>query len=71
MSNEFKDYLYDKIYDVVLDSGAIDQIDEICSASYSIRNYVYGRKNGQRVVLMVWFNDDIGEWQIEHRETDK
>ena len=71
MSNEFKDYLYDKICDVVFDSGAMDQIDEVCSASYSIRNYVYGRKNGQKVVLIVWFDDDTNEWRIEHRETDK
>ena len=71
MSNEMKDYLYDTIYDVVLDSGTIDQIDEICSASYSIRNYVHGRKNGQKVVLIVWFDDNTGEWRIEHRETNK
>jgi len=71
MSNEFKDYLYDTICDVVLDSGAMDQIDEICSASYSIRNYVHGWKNGQKVVLMVWFDDALGEWRIEHRETNK
>ena len=70
MSNELKDYLYDTICDVVLDSGAIDQIDEICSASYSIRNYVHGRKNGQKVVLIVWFDDDTDEWRIE-REIDK
>lgn len=70
MSNELKDYLYDTICDVVLDSGAIDQIDEICSASYSIRNYVHGRKNGQKVILIVWFDDDINEWQIEHRESN-
>lgn len=71
MSNELKDYLYDTICDVVLDSGAIDQIDEICSASYSIRNYVHGRKNGQKVVLIVWFDDDTDEWRIEPREIDK
>ena len=71
MSNEIKDYLYDKICEVVLDSGAMDEIEQIHGISYSIRNYVYGRKNGQEVVLMVWFDDDTGEWRIEHRETDK
>lgn len=71
MSNEMKDYLYDKVCEVVLDSGAIDEIEEVCSASYSIRNYVHGRKNGQKVTLIVWFDDNIGEWKIEHRETDK
>ena len=70
MSNEFKDYLYDKICEVVLDSGAMDEIEQVCGISYSIRNYVYGRKNGQKVVLMVWFDDDTGEWRIEHRESN-
>lgn len=70
MSNEFKDYLYDTICDIVLDSGAMDQIDEVCSASYSIRNYVHGSKNGQKVVLIVWFDNDLGEWRIEHRESN-
>ena len=71
MSNEFKDWLYDTLYEVVIDSGAVDRIEEIGSTAYSIRNYVYGWKNGQRVTLMVWFDDEVGEWKIEHRETDK
>ena len=71
MSNEMKDYLYDKICDVVLDSGAMDEIEQVCNISYSIRNYVYGRKNGQEVALIVWFDDDLGEWRIEHKEIDK
>lgn len=70
MSNEVKDYLYDKICEVVLDSGAMDEVKRVRSISYSIRNYVYGRKNGQKVVLVVWCDDDTGEWRIEHREMD-
>ena len=70
MSNEMKDYLYDKICEVVLDSGAMDQIEEVCSASYFTRSYVHGWKNGQKVVLIVWFDDDLCEWRIEHRESD-
>lgn len=66
-----KDYLYDRIYEIVLDSGTMDKIKEISPASYFSHNYVYGWKNGQRVVLEVWFDDDIGDWEIEHRETDK
>lgn len=71
MSNEMKDYLHDRICEVVLDHGTMDTIEEVCTASYSIHSYVYGWKNGQRVVLMVWFDNDLGEWRIEHRETDK
>ena len=71
MSNECHDYLYDKICEIVLDSGAMDQIEKVCPISYSIRNYVHGWKNGQRVYLIVWFDDQYGEWKIEHRELDK
>jgi hypothetical protein len=70
MSNEMHDYLYDKICEVVLEYGTMDTIEEVCSTSYSARNYVYGWKNGQRVVLMVWFDDELGEWRIEHRESN-
>ena len=71
MSNEMKDYLYDKIGEIVLDSSTMDKIEEIYPASYFSHNYVHGWKNGQRVVLEVWFDDDTGDWKIEHRETDK
>lgn len=64
MSNEMKDYLYDKISEVVLDSGRIDKIEEICSAAYSARNYVHGWKDGHKVILIVWFDDDEG-WKLE------
>jgi len=70
MSNEFKDWLEDEIGDVVLESGAMDRIEEIPNPSF-IKTYVHGWKNGQRVTLMVWFDNALGEWKIEHRETDK
>lgn len=70
MSNELKDYLFDRIYELVLDSGAADTIEEVGSLSYNSHNYVHGWKGGQRVNLVVWFDDDVGEWRIEHRETD-
>lgn len=69
MSNEFKDWLEDRIGDVVLNSGAMDRIEDIPNPSYS-KTYVHGWKNGQKVLLQVWFDDDIGEWQIEHRESN-
>ena len=71
MNNEIKDYLYDKICEVVLDSGAVDTIEEIGPLSYNSHNYVHGWKNGQCVNLVVWCDDDTGEWRIEHRELDK
>lgn len=70
MSNELKDYLSDRIYELALNSGTADTIEEIGPLSYNSHNYVHGWKNGQRVNLVVWFDDDIEEWQIEHREMD-
>lgn len=63
MSNEMKDYLYDKISEVALDSGRVDKIEEICPAAYSARNYVHAWKDGHKVVLIVWFDDDEG-WKL-------
>ena len=70
MSNEFKDWLENRIGEVVLESGAMDKIEEISNPSF-MKTYVHGWKNGQKVLLEVWFDDDLEEWMIEHRELDK
>lgn len=70
MSNEFKDWLEDKIYEIVLESGIMDKIEKISHISLT-KAYVYGWKNGQKISIEVWLDDDVGEWEIEHRETDK
>lgn len=70
MSNALRDYIYDEIYEVVLKSSMMDKIEEIPSPSYN-KTYVHGQKNGQKVLLEVWFDDELCEWVIEHRETDK
>lgn len=69
MSNEYKDYCYDKVQDVLLDAGVIDQIEEICSTPYVERKYVHGWKNGQKVVFLVYMNNE-GEWVFEYRESN-
>lgn len=70
MSNEFKDWLEDKIYEIVLESGIMDKIEKISNISLTKAD-VYGWKNGQKVSIEVWFDDDVEEWEMEHRETDK
>lgn len=70
MSNEFKDWLEDKIYEIVLESGIMDKIEKISHISLT-KAYVYGWKNGQKISIEVWLDDDVGEWEMEHRETDK
>ena len=70
MSNEFKDWLEDKIYEIVLESGIMDKIEKISRISLTKAD-VYGWKNGQKISIEVWLDDDVGEWEMEHRETDK
>ena len=65
MSNEMKDYLYDKICDVVLDSGIVDVIKKVYSASYFAHNYVRGTKNGHTIMLAVYFDDESETWKIQ------
>ena len=70
MSNEFKDWLEDKIYEIVLESGIMDKIEKISNVSLT-KAYVHGWKKGQKVSIEVWFDDDVEEWEMEHRETNK
>ena len=70
MSNEYKEWINDKVCDTLFDANAIDRIEEICMTPYSTRRYVHGWKNGQKVVFMVWL-DDTGAWVFEHREIKK
>lgn len=70
MSNEFKEWINDKVCEILFDANAIDKIEEIYTTPYSTRRYVHGLKNGQKVVFMVWL-DVEGDWNFEHREIEK
>lgn len=70
MSNEYKEWIDDKVADTLFDANVIDRIEEICSTPYSERKYVHGWKNGQKVAFMVWL-DNEGDWIFEHREIEK
>lgn len=65
MSNEYKDWYIDKIYETMLDAGVVDRIEEVCSAPYSERRYVHGWKGKEKVIYAVWLDDD-GEWKYIH-----
>lgn len=65
MSNEYKDWLQDKIQDIVLDLGLADKITN------STTRIVDGIKNNQPVRYEVWYDTENYEWKIEHRELDK
>lgn len=70
MSNEYKDWLEDRIIEVVLESGVMDKIEKLDIRSDWI-SFVNGKKNGEEVFIVVYFDDELREWQIEHRELDK
>ena len=70
MSSEFKEWLEDRITEVVLDSGAMDRIEEISNPSFN-KTSVHGWKDEQKVLLEVWFDDELEEWKIKRREIDK
>lgn len=70
MSNEYKDWLYDRVQDVVLDAGVIDKVTEVNSSPIYGHKMVYGLKNGEKVAFVVWLDDFENEWKFERRETN-
>lgn len=65
MSNEHKDWLWNKIQEIVLDRGLADR-----TLNTSDTRFVDGIRNGQRVRYEVWFDNELCEWRVEHRETN-
>lgn len=70
MSNEYKDWLEDKIIEVVLESGVMDKIEKLDIRPGWV-SFVNGKKNEEEVFIAVYFDDELCEWKIEHRELDK
>lgn len=68
MSNKYKDWLYDRVQDVLLDAGVIDIVALVSNSPIIGRKYVAGYKNGQKVAFAVWFDDNECEWKFERRE---
>ena len=62
MSNEYKDWLRDKIQDIVIERGLAD-VTFNCD-----ERFVEGFKNGEPVRFEVWFDKELCEWRIERRE---
>lgn len=68
MSNEYKDWLHDRVQDVLLDAGVIDRIIEVSSSPIYGHKMVYGLKNGEKVAFVVWLDKNENEWKFERRE---
>lgn len=70
MSNELKEWIKDKAVDILFDAGVIDKINTIQLTPQICSCYVYGLKNEQEVLFLVYLNGE-GEWVFEHREIRK
>lgn len=68
MSNEYKDWLYDRVQDVILDAGLADRTTGVEFSPIDGHRMVYGIKNGEKVAFAVWWNHVEKEWQYERRE---
>ena len=68
MSNEYKEWLNDKVIEILFDANVIDKIDKILPTPIYAIKYVHGWKNNEQVAFAVWY-DEIGEeWRFERRE---
>ena len=68
MSNEYKDWLYDRVQEVLIDAGVIDIVALVTESPIIGRRYVAGYKNNQKVAFAVWFDKRENEWKYERRE---
>lgn len=68
MSNEYKDWLQDKMIEVLIDACVIDRAESITPHWRSHSYDVIGYKNEEKVKFEVWFSDWTGEWEYERRE---
>lgn len=66
MSNEYKDWLYDRATDLILERGLADTV-----LNTSTGQFVDGIKDGKPVRFEVWFDMEQSEWRVERREVDK
>lgn len=67
MSNEYKDYLFDQLSDVLLDAGVIDKEIETIPWYSDYAGVVHGIKDGIHVKYTVYLDDD-GEWKYERND---
>ena len=67
MSNEMKDWLWDKFSETLLDANQIDRVVQVIPQDnwYAI---VHGIKDGIHVIYSVWFDDEDG-WNYERSES--
>lgn len=69
MSNEYKDWLWDHVWDLALERGIIDKVHKMEPAdpSYGVPRFLYGVKNNQLVKFEI-LEDEIEDYRFEYRE---
>lgn len=71
MSNEYKDWLWDRAVEIAIERGLVDTITAVepASAVEGMPHHIWGEKNGEKVKYYIHYSPDEG-WLCEHRELD-
>ena len=64
MSNELKDYLWDKLSDILLEANVVDKVFQTIVQYNEWAGTVCGTKDGTYVKYTVFMDDD-GNWKYE------
>ena len=64
MSNEYKEWLSDRVIDIAFENKLIDNIDYFTRSQDGKYN-VFGFKNGIHVAYNIWWNHIEEEWQYK------
>lgn len=70
MSNEFREWLFDRFSDVLIENNEIDHVLQtivLSDTPWDWHAVVHGTKDGIHVKYNVWF-DNEEEWQYERSE---
>ena len=65
MSNEYKDWLYDKVVDTLFNAEVIDRITNVEPHWHNHSYVVDGFKNEKPVRFEVWFSNWEAKWKFE------
>ena len=68
MSNEYKDWLNDRMKEVVIEAGIMDKTTGVEFSPIGSHRIIYGIKNGEAVAFAVWWDSIEKEWRYERRE---
>ena len=64
MSNEYKEWILDKVCDIVFEHHLMDKVKEIYHKDIPTKKLLVGELNNEPVAYHVWL-DDNGIWQYK------